>query len=114
SNAKASEAAAAQSETSAAASKAAAKQSEDNAGDYAAAATAAATEAVDAMESTSEAAAAIPLYAEQVQAARDEVVPLAGQVAADASATAAHREHVDSQVSAIDTAFTESIPPYLQ
>lgn len=36
------------------------------------------------------------------------------EVAADASATAAHREHVDNQVTAIDTAFTESIPPYLQ
>lgn len=36
------------------------------------------------------------------------------EVAADASATAAHRAHVDDQVSAIDTAFTESVPPYLQ
>src|SRR5699024_9305979 len=38
----------------------------------------------------------------------------AQQVAADASATALHREHVDGQVAAIDTAFTDSIPPYLQ
>ena len=114
SNAKASEDAAAASESSAAASESAAKQSEINAGDYAAVATTAATEAVGAMEATSEAASTIPLYAEQVQTARDEVVPLAGQVAADASATAAHREHVDGQVAAIDTAFTESVPPYLQ
>ena len=114
SNAAASEGAAASSASSAATSETNAKQSETNAGDYAAAATTAATEAVDAMESTSEAATVIPLYAEQVQTARDEVVPLAGQVAADASATAAHRAHVDDQVSAIDTAFTESVPPYLQ
>ena len=53
-------------------------------------------------------------YAEQSESARDEVVPLAGQVASDASATAAHRAHVDYQVSAIDTAFTESVPTYLQ
>ena len=53
-------------------------------------------------------------YSEQAGQARDEVVPLAQQVATDASATAAHREHVDGQVSAIDTAFTDSIPPYLQ
>lgn len=38
----------------------------------------------------------------------------AGQASADASATAAHREHVDDQVSVMDTVFTESIPPYLQ
>src|SRR5699024_4501060 len=57
---------------------------------------------------------AVQDYSEQAGQARDEVVPLAQQVATDASATAAHREHVDGQVSAIDTAFTESIPPYLQ
>ena len=113
-NAAASENAAASSAASAKTSETNAKQSEDNAGDYAAVATTAATEAVDAMESTSEAAANIPLYADQVQAARDEVVPLAGQVATDASATAAHRAHVDDQVAAIDTAFAESVPPYLQ
>ena len=105
---------AATSESNAKTSETSAKQSETNAGDYAAVATTAATEAVDAMESTSEAASTIPLYAEQVQTARDEVVPLAGQVATDASATAAHRAHVDDQVAAIDTAFTESVPPYLQ
>ena len=114
SNAAASEGAAASSASNAAISETNAKQSETNAGDYAAVATTAATEAVDAMETTSEAATTIPLYAEQVQTARDEVVPLAGQVAADASATALHREHVDGQVAAIDTTFTDSIPPYLQ
>ena len=46
--------------------------------------------------------------------ARDVVVPLAGQVRTDATATAADRAHVDGQVDAIDTAFTESVPPYLQ
>lgn len=45
---------------------------------------------------------------------RYEVIPLSEQVATDASATAANREHVDGQVAAIDTAFTESVPPYLQ
>lgn len=52
--------------------------------------------------------------ATRAEEARDEVVPLADQVTTDAATTAANRAHVDGQVEAIDTAFTESIPPYLQ
>ena len=88
------------SETSAGSSATDAKASEDAA-------------AASAVEAGSH-AGSVQESADQAQAARDEVVPLAGQVAADASATAAHRAHVDDQVSAIDTAFTDSIPPYLQ
>ena len=36
-----------------------------------------------------------------------------GEISTTATAVQANREHVDAQVSAIDTAFTESIPPYL-
>ena len=107
------------SESSAAASRA--EQAETNAK---ASEEAAASSAVEAGGSRDSAVAsaleagsyvdAVQGYSEQAGQARDEVVPLAGQVSADASATAAHRVHVDNQVSAIDTAFTESIPPYLQ
>ena len=52
--------------------------------------------------------------AARAEEVRAEVVPLADQVRTDATSTAANRKHVDGQVEAIDTAFTESVPPYLQ
>lgn len=51
---------------------------------------------------------------DEATAARDLITPLADQVTTDAATTAANRAHVDAQTAAIDTAFTESIPPYLQ
>lgn len=44
----------------------------------------------------------------------DAITVKAQTTAGDATQTGADRAHVDGQVEAIDTAFTESVPPYLQ